>query len=62
MIQEAGDYLRSQRFTLADTSYAGYLTFDKNKSLKDSGKASNKLDTRLDHLEINQMANSRGFC
>ena len=48
--------------TLPNTSYVSYLTFDKNKSLKDSVKTSNKLDTRLDHLEINQMANSRGFC
>ena len=30
MIQEAGDYLRSHQFTLADTSYVDYLNFIKN--------------------------------
>ena len=36
------------------TSYADNLKFIKNKSHKDSLKIPNKLDTRLDHLEINQ--------
>ena len=40
---------------LACTSYAGYLTFVKNKLHRGSLKIPNKLDTRLDHFEINQM-------
>ena len=36
IIQEAGDYLGDQRFTLAHTSYADNLQFIKNNSLKDS--------------------------
>jgi hypothetical protein len=28
---------------------------------RDKVKTPDKLDTRLDHLEINQMVNSRGF-
>ena len=31
MIQEAGDYLRSQQHTLAHTSCVDYLTFIQNK-------------------------------
>ena len=34
MIQEAGDYLLGQRFTLAHTSYADNLQFIKNKSIE----------------------------
>ena len=40
--------------TLLCTSYADYLKFIKNNSHKDSVKIPNKLDTRLDHLEIKQ--------
>jgi len=47
---------------LVDTSYVVYLTFIKNKSHRDSLKTSDKLDKKLDDLEINQMVNSRGFC
>ena len=41
--------------TLLHTSYADNLKFIKNKSHKDSLKTPNKLEHRLDHLEINQM-------
>ena len=62
MIQEAGDYLLCQWFSSVDTSYVVYLTFIKNKSHRDSLKRPNKLEAKLDDLEINQMVNSRGFC
>jgi len=39
--------------TLLCTSYAGYLTFIKNKLHRDSLKIPNKQDIRLDHFEIN---------
>ena len=55
IIQEAGDYLGDQRFTLAHTSYADYLQFVKNQPHKDSLKTLVKLDTKLDYKEINQM-------
>jgi len=42
---------------LLHTSYADYLKFIKNKSHKDSLKTLLKLDTGLEHLEINQMVN-----
>jgi len=38
---------------LADTSYVVYLTFIKNKSYRDSLKRPNKLEAKLEDLEIN---------
>jgi len=38
-----------------------YLTFVKNKSHRDSLKRPNKLDVKLEDLEINQMVNSKDF-
>jgi len=46
---------------LVDTSYVVYLNFIKNKSHRDSLKRPNKLDVKLDELEINQMVNSGAF-
>jgi len=43
---------------LLDTSYVVYLTFIKNKSHRDSLKRPNKLEAKLEDLEINQIANS----
>ena len=61
IIQEAGDYLRDQRFTLVHSSYADNLKFIKNKSHKDSLKTLLKLGNKLEFLEINQMANFYAF-
>ena len=47
--------------TLLCTSYADYLKLIKNKSHKDSLKTPLKLDTELDHFEINQMVHFRIF-
>ena len=55
MIQEAGDYLRGQSDTLPHTSYANNLKFIKNNSHKDSLRTPNKLETRLETFEINQI-------
>jgi len=55
IIQEAGDYLSDQRFTLVHSSYADNLKFIKNKSHKDSPKTLLKLVTRLETFEINQI-------
>ena len=61
IIQDAGDYLMGKPDTLVHTSYADYLKFIKNKSHKDSLKTLLKLDTGLEHLEINQMVNFDAF-
>ena len=61
MIKEAGYYLLYQWFSSVDTSYAVYLTFIKNKSHRDSLKRPNKLEGKLEDLEINQMVNSKDF-
>ena len=51
----------SVRLALVDTSYVVYLTFVKNKLHRDSLKRPNKLEGKLEDLEINQMVNSKGF-
>jgi len=38
-----------------------YLIFIKNKSHSDSLKRPNKLEEKLEDLEINKMVNSKGF-
>ena len=57
IIQEAGDYLRRQRYTLVHSSYADNLKFIKNKPHKDSLKISLKLAIK----KINQMVHSSTF-
>jgi len=47
--------------TLVHSSYADNLKFIKNNSHKDSLKTPNKLETRLETFEINQMVYSRAF-
>ena len=68
IIQEAGDYLSRQRYTLVDlgspwlslvhSSYADHLQFIKNKPHKDSLKIPLKLANKLATKEINQMVSS----
>ena len=61
IIQEAGDYLLCQWFSPVDTSYVVYLTFIKNKLHRNLLKRLNKLDKKLDDLEINQMVSYINF-
>ena len=59
IIQEAGDYLSRQRYSLVHSSYADHLQFIKNKPHKDSLKTPLKLGNKLGKKEINQISNLR---